>query len=198
MNRTATMSFVPLLCFCGLAFADTMGNPAGLMADTPGINEAKPAKDHSNVQDKLFVRQAALGGRAEAELGQLAQRKGVDQAVKDFGERMVADHGKANDRLARLSRGVNSEIPDGLDPEHQTIRRELNELSGADFDIAYMASQIRDHQKTANLLQWHISYGQNQPLVNYAIETLPIVMAHLEAAKLEHARLVAAKGSPPP
>jgi putative membrane protein len=169
----------------------------GLSADTPGINDAKPAKDHSNVQDKLFVRQAAVGGRAEVELGQLAQRKGVDQAVKDFGERMVADHGKANDRLSRLSRDVSSEIPDGLDPEHETIRRELNELSGADFDIAYFASQIRDHQKTANLLQWHISYGQNQPIVNYSIETLPTVMAHLETAKLEHARLVAAKAPPP-
>lgn len=193
MNRFATISALPLLCLCGAAHADTMGNPAGLSADTPGINEAKPAKDHSNVQDKLFVRQAALGGRAEVELGKLAQSKGVDDAVKQFGERMTADHGKANDRLMRLARGVNSEIPDGLDPEHQTIRRELNELSGEDFDIAYLASQIRDHQKTANLLQWHISYGQNQPLVNYAIETLPTVMAHLEMAKQEHARLITAK-----
>ncbi len=193
MKQFVTIICLPLLWLSSTALADTMGNPAGMMADTPGINEAKPAKDHSNVQDKLFVRQAAVGGRAEVELGRLAQKKGVDQAVKDFGERMVADHGKANDRLSRLSRDVNSEIPDGLDPEHQTIRRELNELSGADFDIAYLASQVRDHQKTANLLQWHISYGQNQPLVNYAIETLPVVMAHLETAKLEHARLTTAE-----
>jgi putative membrane protein len=179
--------------FCASALADTMGNPAGMSPDTPGINAATPAKDHSNIQDKLFVRQAAIGGRAEVELGKLAQSKGVDQAVKDFGSRMVADHGKGNDRLMRASRGVNAEIPDGLDPEHQTVRRELNELSGADFDIAYLASQMRDHQKTANLLQWHISYGQNQPLVEYSIQTLPVVMGHLEQAKLEHARLIAAK-----
>ena len=193
MQRITAVSCLPLILLGGAAVADTMGNPAGMMPDTPGINEATPAKDHSNVQDRLFVRQAAIGGRAEVDLGRLAQQKGTDDAVKSFGERMVADHGKANDRLLRLARGVNSEIPDGLDPEHQTVRRELNELSGADFDIAYLASQIRDHQKTANLLQWHISYGQNQPLVNYSIETLPIVMAHLETAKLEHARLTTAK-----
>lgn len=175
------------------AAAATMGNPAGMSPDTPGINVAKPAKNHSNIQDKLFVRQMALGGRAEVELGRLAQQKGVDQAVKQFGERMVADHSKGNDRLMRASKGVNGEIPEGLDPEHQTIRRELNELSGADFDIAYLAAQVRDHQKTANLLQWHISYGQNQPLLDYSIETLPLVMAHLEQAKLEHARMIAAK-----
>jgi putative membrane protein len=185
--------YVVAALFSVPAAADTMGNPAGMSPDTPGINAAKPAKNHSNIQDKLFVRQMAIGGRAEVELGRLAQQKGVDEAVKGFGERMVADHSKGNDRLMRAARGTDVEIPEGLDPEHQTIRRELDELSGADFDIAYLAAQVRDHQKTANLLQWHISYGQNQPLVDYSIETLPLVMAHLEHAKLEHARLIAAK-----
>jgi putative membrane protein len=185
--------YVAAALFSIPAAAETMGNPAGMSPDTQGINAATPAKNHANIQDKLFVRQMTIGGRAEVELGRLAQQKGVDQAVKDFGERMVADHSKGNDRLMRAAKGVNAEIPEGLDPEHQTIRRELTEVSGADFDIAYLAAQVRDHQKTANLLQWHISYGQNQPLVDYSIETLPVVMAHLERAKLEHARLIAAK-----
>jgi putative membrane protein len=179
------------------AAAETMGNPAGMSPDTPGINAAKPAKNHANIQDKLFVRQMTIGGRAEVELGRLAQQKGVDQAVKSFGERMVADHSKGNERLMRAAKGVNGEIPEGLDPEHQTIRRELNELSGTDFDIAYLASQVRDHQKTSNLLQWHISYGQNDQLLKYSIETLPVVMTHLEHAKLEHDRLVTAKAPMP-
>ncbi len=179
------------------AAAETMGNPAGMSPDTPGINAAKPAKNHANIQDKLFVRQMTIGGRAEVELGRLAQKKGVDQAVKSFGERMVADHSKGNERLMRAAKGVNGEIPEGLDPEHQTIRRELNELSGTDFDIAYLASQVRDHQKTSNLLQWHISYGQNDQLLKYSIETLPVVMTHLEHAKLEHDRLVTAKAPMP-
>jgi putative membrane protein len=191
--RHAYFLYVVAAIFSIPVAAETMGNPAGMSPDTPGINSAKPAKNHSNIQDKLFVRQMAIGGRAEVELGRLAQQKGADQAVKDFGERMVGDHSKGNDRLMRVAKGVNGELPEGLDPEHQTIRRELTELGGADFDIAYLAAQIRDHQKTANLLQWHISYGQNQPLVDYSIETLPLVMAHLEHAKLEHARLIAAK-----
>ena len=177
----------------GPVYAQTMGNPAGMSADTPGINAATPADNHSNPKDKLFVRQAALGGRAEVDLGKLAQGKATDEGVKSFAQRMVEDHGKGNDRLMRLAKGANAEIPKGLDPEHETVRRELNELNAADFDIAYMASQVRDHQKTANLLQWHISYGQNQPLVKYSIDTLPGVMAHLESAKLKHAELVTKK-----
>jgi putative membrane protein len=179
------------------AGADTIGNPGGMAPDTPGIEAANPAKNFSNVQDKLFVRQATLGGRAEVELGRLAEKKGGAQSVKEFGTRMAADHAKGNDRLMRAAKGVKSEIPEGLDPEHQTVQRELSELQGENFDIAYLASQIRDHQKTANLLQWHISTGQHQPLVQYSIETLPVVMAHLDHAKLEHARLVAGKPSGP-
>lgn len=176
------------LCFVH-ANCQTMGNPAGMLADTPGINQAQPDPDHSNVQDKLFVRQAALGGRAEVELGRLAQKKASAESVKNFAQRMIEDHGKSNDRLLRVGRDVNSQIPKELDPEHKRVQSELQQMNGEDFDIAYLTHQIGEHQKTANLLQWEISYGQNQELTKYAIDTLPGVMEHLEVAKDELAKL---------
>ena len=45
---------------------------------------------------------AAKGGMAEVELGKLAQDKGSNEQVKNFGKRMVDDHGKANDDLKTL------------------------------------------------------------------------------------------------
>jgi putative membrane protein len=42
---------------------------------------------------------------------------------------------------------------------------------------------IQDHQRTANLLQWQITNGQNEPLKKYAVDTLPDVMEHLAIAK---------------
>jgi putative membrane protein len=47
--------------------------------------------------DTTFVRKAAEGGMAEVKLGQLAKEKGSNKAVKEFGDRMVKDHSKAND-----------------------------------------------------------------------------------------------------
>jgi predicted outer membrane protein len=35
-----------------------------------------------------------------------------------------------------------------LDPEHKRLRDELSKASGKDFDVAYLASQIQEHQKT--------------------------------------------------
>lgn len=177
------------------AFAQSTGNPGFMAADTPGIEAGKPKPDYANPQDKLFVRQAALGGRAEVELGKLAQSKGQSEQVREFGKHMVEDHSRANDELMKLGRGVNAEAPAGLDPKDVAFRSELQREEGAAFDQRYLAKQIMDHQKTANLLQWQISNGQNQALKDYAIETLPGVMEHLRLAQLAMAELT---GSAPP
>jgi putative membrane protein len=177
------------------AFAQEGGNPAGLSPDTPGLETAKPAPDHSNTQDKLFLRQAALGNQAEVELGRLASKKAESKPVQEFAQHMVEDHGKSGDLLRKLGRGVNANIPKELDPEHQTIRAKLEKASGKEFDIAYIGSMIQDHQRTANLLQWQITNGQSEPLKKYAADTLPDVMEHLEMAKQQYAMLTS--GAPP-
>jgi putative membrane protein len=171
------------LCFSAMAHSAETGNPAAASPDTPGIESAQPKSDHSNTQDKLFVRQAALSGRAEVELGKLAQSRAAAEPVRAFARQMVMDHGKANEKLAKLGKGVNAEIPGGLDPEDAAFRTELEKEKGAAFDQRYLAKQIGDHQKTLNLLQWQIGNGQNAALKAFASEQLPIVSEHLRQAQ---------------
>jgi putative membrane protein len=40
---------------------------------------------------------AASGGKAEVELGRLASERGTSDAVKQFAQRIVTDHGKADE-----------------------------------------------------------------------------------------------------
>jgi putative membrane protein len=177
------------------AHSQQTGNPAGMSPDTPGKEMAQPAPAGSNTQDKLFVRQAALGGQAEVDFGKLAQTKASTPAVREFAKHMVDAHTQGNQKLMRAGRGLNPDLPKQLDPEHQTVRNELQKAAGKDFDIAYIASQVQDHQRTANLLQWHIGSGQNEALKKYSMETLPEVMEHLELAKEQFAMLTS--GAPP-
>jgi predicted outer membrane protein len=91
-------------------------------------------------------------------------------------------------------------IADPLPPDASyrplpTVPLDLEKASGKDFDIAYIGSMIQDHQRTANLLQWQISNGQNEALKKYAADTLPDVMEHLEMAKQQYAMLTS--GAPP-
>lgn len=194
MKRIVCIACAGLLSSAA-AHAQQGGNPGGLSPDTPGLETANPAADHSNTQDKLFVRQAAIGNQAEVDLGQLARKKAASQPVREFAQHMVDDHGKSGDLLRKLGRGVNANMPKELDPEHQSVRAKLEKASGKDFDIAYIGSMIQDHQRMANLLQWEISNGQSAPLKKYAADTLPAVMEHLEMAKQQYAMLTS--GAPP-
>src|SRR5262249_20522643 len=53
---------------------------------------------------------AAEGGREEVELGRLAQSKASSDAVKQFGQRMVDDHGNANKELVKVPTGPLTDI----------------------------------------------------------------------------------------
>src|SRR6476619_7682948 len=62
-------------------------NPA--TEKTAGTSGTLARSDHN------FVNEAAIGGMAEVELGNLAKEKASNPDVKSFGERMASDHGKA-------------------------------------------------------------------------------------------------------
>jgi putative membrane protein len=151
------------------------GNPAFM---TPGTGADQP-----NVSDRNFARAAAAGGLAEVEFGRLAQQKARSDAVKYFGQRMVEDHGKANDQLKGLAKEDGVPLPEKLDPEHMAIHDRLAGLSGAAFDQAYLQAQVADHQQTAQLFEYEIGAGQDGDLKSFASQTLPVVLKHLEMAQ---------------
>src|SRR5438105_2218666 len=100
--------------------------------------------------DQQFVMEAARGGMAEVELGQLASQKAQSDQVKQFAQRMVQDHGKANDELKSLAQQKNITVPTGLDAKHKATHDRLSKLSGAQFDRAYMQDMLQDHRKDVN------------------------------------------------
>jgi putative membrane protein len=173
------------------ALSQQTGNPAVMAPDTPRT-DVLPA-DHPNTVDQLFARQALIGGHAEVELAKLAANRAQSDAVKQFAQRMTSDHGKANDSLMSLAKANRAELPKSadVDPDMKAVRAQLEKLRGADFDIAYMAVQVGDHQKTAHLLEHEIGAGQDAKIKDYAKQTLPTVMRHLESAREIHTALVA-------
>lgn len=169
------------------AFAQ-MGNPAGWAPDTrleaPGV----PAPNQTNTQDRLFAQLIAAGGMAEVELGKLAAGKARGSTVKEFANRMVDDHTSANEKLSRIADKSKIPLPTELDGDHRKIREDLEKRDDG-FDLAYMRAQVVDHQKAAQLLEWEIGFGQDAELQRFASETLPVVLQHLELARILTAEL---------
>ena len=165
------------------------GNPAAMAPVTPQSPQGMPAPNQPNENDQLFVREATIGGMAEVGLGHLAEQRGQSGAVKDFGRRMVQHHGTANDQLARLAHAANIPMPQGLDAEHKMMQEQLEKLSGAAFDVAYIRGQIQEHQKAAQLFAWELGSGQDHDLQRFAGDTLPIILDHLQIARQLYVQL---------
>ena len=198
MRRFAIVSFLAVLAAVPAGAQTGTGNPATVSPGTQQSAPGAPAPHQPNDTDRLFVYEVTIGGKAEVEFGQLAERKGRSQAIKDFGRQMVADHGKANQQLTQLAHAANVPQPGDLDQEHKAIRGQLEKLSGADFDLAYIRGQVGDHQKTAQLLEWEIGSGQDPQLKDFASQILPIVLRHLDIARAHEAQLTATASAPTP
>ncbi len=176
---------------CSSAWAQG-ANPAFANPATPGIETGAPEGDNLNTADHVFLRAAALGNRAEAELGNLAAEKASAANVKDFGRRMAADHGTTLDSVEKLARAGETPLPRELDMDHRVMMQQLREAESGAFDIDYMRAQVAEHQRTATLLVYQIGAGQSEQVRNFAKEALVDVMDHLAAAKQIHAELTGA------
>ena len=137
----------------------------------------------TKVDDKKFVKDAALGGMAEVELGKLATQKAASDAVKQFGQKMVDDHTKANEQLKEVASKENITIPDSLDSKHQSRIEKLSKLSGPDFDKAYIKDQVKDHKQDVSEFKSEADSGSDPNIKQFASNTLPILEQHLTMAK---------------
>ncbi|GLS30770.1 putative membrane protein [Mesorhizobium albiziae] len=160
-----------------------IGNPTGWAPDTKMEEAGVPAPNQTNYQDRLFAQLATAGGMAEVELGKLASDKTAHEGVKRFAERMIDEHGKANDALKTIAKESKIPLSDQLDPDHKKVHADLQKLDGVQFDRAYLAAQIVDHQKTVQLLAWEIGQGEDAELQRFASQSLTGVLEHLAAAR---------------
>jgi putative membrane protein len=133
--------------------------------------------------DRQFVTQAAEDSVAEIELGKLAQRNGASAAVKDFGRRMVTEHGKANEELTAVASKLGIAPPRRPGSKHEVDMKKFARLKGADFDREYAEQMVKEHEKSVSLFEKEARTGDSPGLKAYAIKTLPVLQEHLKIAK---------------
>ena len=133
--------------------------------------------------DREFVRKAAQGGLAEVQLGQLATEKAASPEVKQFGQRMVDDHTKANDQLKQIAQQQGIQVPDQLDAKDAATKARLEKLSGKEFDRAYMHDMVTDHTKDVTEFKHEANSGKDSAVKSFAQQTVPTLEDHLKEAK---------------
>ena len=70
-----------------------------------------------------------------------------------------------------------------LNMPHQRIQRMLSQLSGKDFDRAYMAFMVRDHMKLITDWEQRAPTLADHRIKHWVAGLLPVLKDHLEQAK---------------
>jgi len=137
----------------------------------------------ARVDDKKFLKDAAMGSMTETQIGKLAAEKGSSDNVKQFGQKLASDHAKAAEELKQVAAKENVQIPESLDSKHQSKVDKLSKLSGPQFDKAFVKDQMKDHEKDVDNYKAEAQYGTNPDVKMVAAKQLPTLQQHLAEAK---------------
>lgn len=137
----------------------------------------------SFASDQDFVSKAGQGGMMEVELGHTAMNQGESQAVKDFGQRMVTDHSKANESLKTAAMADGLTMPPALSSEQNATTKKLSAKQGAKFDKAYSKDMVADHKEDIKLFEKEAKMGTSPQVKAFAEATLPTLREHLKMAE---------------
>lgn len=181
-----------LLIGCDETGENTKGNSRpNANSSSANANMAEANRTDSNntnsnnmemtVQDDFWT-SASEGGLAEVELSKLAVEKAQNPEVKKFAQRMIDDHTKANNELKALADKKKMKVVSEMSSGHKSTLEDLQKLSGAEFDKAYVDAMVDDHEAAVDLFEEQSKDDDgDKDLKAFATKTLPTLKSHLES-----------------
>jgi putative membrane protein len=133
--------------------------------------------------EKKFLEKAAQHSKAEVEAGKLAESKATNPEAKKFGQQMVQDHGKAYDEAVQLAKSKAVSVPAEPDSSHKREAKNLEKLSGAEFDRKYMAAMVKDHEADVKEFRKMAKEAKDPDVKTFAEKSLPVLESHLQLAR---------------
>jgi putative membrane protein len=170
--------------FCTAVVATFLVQPS-LAADI----KPKPSGDAAPmmiVDTKSFLKTVTSSNEFEIRSSELALQNADDAGLKDAAKMIIADHKKAGGKLKKLADAKKIEVPTAaeLAPKHQKMLAQLDAAEGKDFDVLYLDMQAQAHMEAVGLFRTYASSGEDQTLVGFAKETLPVLETHLVHIKM--------------
>jgi putative membrane protein len=144
-----------------------------------------------NAVDFNFVGQANLGAPFQVDSGRLAETKGTSAAVRSYAHLMVTTHIPVVDALNVILKQKHI-TPSStlLQGAYGAMIFTLKADRGAAFDRNYADGQVEYQKGNAALFEQEIQNGNDPELKEFARQTLPKIVDHLQRAE----KLAAAGG----
>jgi putative membrane protein len=166
----------------------TGGRAAPAAQAGTGTRNAETNKDDQlSRSDRKFIQDAAGEGMAEVQAAQLAASKATNPDVKNFANKLVADHQEANNELVQLANAKKVELPAAPPRSKRSEVEKLGKLSGAEFDKAFMDHVgLKDHQKDIKKFEKASGKVKDAQLKAWVDKTLPHLREHYAMAQKIH------------
>jgi len=156
---------------------------------TPAAAPPPAAASAPAINDAQIAHIAVTANAIDSAAGELAKQKASAKTVKAFAQTMITDHSGVNKQAVALATKLN------VTPEDNDVSRQLksgadasdanlNGLSGAAFDKAYIDHEVTYHQAVLDALdKTLIPSSQNAELKGLLEKVRPAIVAHLDHAK---------------
>lgn len=182
-NRLAlfTIAAITILWSCNGISDDKDGtgqpeNTQGMPTDSAIQGGAIPST--LTEQETKFAIDAANGSMGEIQLGEMAGSKSNASEVKEFGRMMIEDHSKANEALKIIAADKNIQLPAKASEDKQQVAIQLSSKNGSDFDKAYIAQMVKDHEASIQLFENGQKTVKDTALKAFINHTLPVLHRH--------------------
>ena len=178
-SRTARAIYVG----CVTLFLTSLGCWALLAHSDGPVAKRLKAQQNGLTGDERFARTVVQQGIAEVRLGELAQSRAGNEAVRSFGERMIVQHTTVTDQLRDAAAKDNISLPAEMSAKDRESYNKLAKLDGAEFDRAYAQSMVENHERDLALFQSEAETGKSENIRDCAARTTPVVRAQLNEAR---------------
>lgn len=159
---------------CGEDDSELYGNGNGNGAVAPNAAITSAERD--------FLVDVTTSGSKEVEISQLALSKTTNAQVREFARMMVTDHQQASQSLHPIL--TRSSVPVTADRAAiDEAREDLADLSGVEFDRAYMDMMVDDHQEAVRKVEEKANGDGDPDVRQWASRTLPTLRTHLQRAE---------------
>jgi putative membrane protein len=145
----------------------------------------------SQSDEQQFVKEAVQSNRSEVQLGELAAQRAETDVVRKFGETLRTDHQAALQRATNLAKSLKVEAPADASAEARGIYQGLAQLSGSEFDAAFVSHMITLHEAAIATYSRNAN-SDDDAVAAMVADALPKLKAHLAMAQALQ------KGTPAP
>ena len=169
------------------AFAQVTQSPKP--SNSPWATVGQDTATGTAVSDTGYIRQAIRGNYLEVGLGRVAESRAENSDVESFAERMIEDHNSMNEEWADLARENRMAVGVDFGPNGQQTIERLEDLSGTEFDQAYMNEMLRMHELDLAAFQRMASSARSSEVRQLASSGVSTIQQHLTLARQVGARV---------